>query len=41
MISNGLIHWGVDPDLNKVVKGLIIFIAVVINSNITLAAVSK
>ena len=35
MISNGLIHWGVDPDLNKVVKGLIIFIAVVINSNIT------
>ena len=35
MISNGLIHWGVDPDLNKVVKGLIIFLAVVINSNIT------
>ena len=35
MISNGLIHWGVDPDLNKVVKGLIIFIAVVINSNVT------
>ena len=31
MISNGLIHWGIDPDLNKVVKGIIIFLAVVIN----------
>ena len=35
MISNGLIHWGIDPDLNKVVKGIIIFLAVVINSNVT------
>ncbi|MDC0861011.1 ABC transporter permease [Alphaproteobacteria bacterium] len=35
MISNGLIHWGIDPDLNKVVKGIIIFLAVVINSNMT------
>ena len=35
MISNGLIHWGIDPDLNRVVKGIIIFLAVVINSNFT------
>ena len=35
MISNGLIHWGIDPDLNRVVKGVIIFLAVVINSNVT------
>ena len=35
MISNGLIHWGIDPDLNRVVKGIIIFLAVVINSNVT------
>ena len=35
MISNGLINWGIDPDLNKVVKGIIIFLAVVINSNVT------
>ena len=33
--SNGLIHWGIDPDLNRVVKGIIIFLAVVINSNVT------
>ena len=33
MISNGLIHWGIDPDLNKVVKGKL-FLAV-INSNVT------
>jgi len=26
---------GIDPDLNKVVKGIIIFLAVVINSNVT------
>ena len=35
MIGNGLIHWGIDPDLNKVVRGIIIFIAVVINSNLS------
>ena len=28
-------NWGIDPDLNKVVKGIIIFLAVVINSNVT------
>jgi len=27
MIGNGLIHWGIDPDLNKVVRGIIIFLA--------------
>ena len=36
MIGNGLVHWGIDPDLNKVVRGIIIFLAVVINSNLTL-----
>ena len=36
MIGNGLIHWGIDPDLNKVVRGIIIFLAVVINSNLSL-----
>ena len=36
MIGNGLIHWGIDPDLNKVVRGVIIFLAVVINSNLSL-----
>ena len=35
VIGNGLIHWGIDPDLNKVVRGVIIFIAVVINSNLS------
>ena len=35
MIGNGLIHWGIDPDLNKVVRGIIIFLAVVINSNLS------
>ncbi len=41
MISNGLIHWGIDPDLNKVVKGIIIFLAVVINSNVTFKKIQE